>query len=92
VLCTRTHGAEGVEVYLIRGECNRLLHLNRGLPGSAVYDFSTDRQLRDAFKREMLKKAGVDTTRVTYVLAAFLGVRFVHGPQLPAPYRASGSR
>jgi hypothetical protein len=28
----------------LRFKCNRLLYLNRGLPGSAVYDLSTDRQ------------------------------------------------
>ena len=27
----------------LRFKCNRLLYLNRGLPGSAVYDLSTDR-------------------------------------------------
>jgi hypothetical protein len=31
----------------LRFKCNKLLYLNRGLPGSAVYDLSTDRhQLR----------------------------------------------
>jgi hypothetical protein len=29
----------------LRFKCNKLLYLNRGLPGSAVYDLSTDRQL-----------------------------------------------
>ena len=30
----------------LRFKCNSLLHLNRGLPGSVVYDLSTVRQLR----------------------------------------------
>src|SRR5262249_53553753 len=42
------------------------------LPADArVRCFEIDEPKTQAFKREMLKKAGVDTTRVTYVPAAF---------------------
>jgi methyltransferase (TIGR00027 family) len=40
--------------------------------GTRVRCFEVDTSKTQAFKREMLKKAGVDTTRVTYVSANFL--------------------
>ena len=40
--------------------------------GTRVRCFEVDTSKTQAFKREMLKKAGVDTTRVTYVPADFL--------------------
>jgi methyltransferase (TIGR00027 family) len=40
--------------------------------GARVRCFEVDKPKTQEFKREMLKKAGVDTTRVTYVTADFL--------------------
>ncbi len=40
--------------------------------GTRVRCFEVDEPKTQSFKREMLKKAGVDTTRVTYVSADFL--------------------
>jgi hypothetical protein len=48
----------------LRFKCNGVLHLNRGLPGSTVYDLSTVRQL------EVEVKSVHELSAVVYDLSA----------------------
>jgi hypothetical protein len=50
----------GVQRSSLRFKCNGLLHLNRGLPGSAVFDLGTVRHFRSKIRLSCFQKGHSD--------------------------------